>query len=79
MVKLIKRKTDNKYLQSIESDVWVDNIKEAFEMTYRECEAAKTVLFNTYSSEQLIEIVDFKKFKAISEEEKQELFNLLKK
>ena len=79
MIKLIKRKTDNKYLQSIESDIWVDSIREAFEMTYWECEAAKTILLNTYTAEQISEIVNFNKSKPISEEEKQELFNMLKK
>ena len=79
MVKVIKRTTDNKYLQSVESDIWVDDIKEAFEMSYSECESTKTDLLNTYTSEQLKEIVNFNKLKPISEEEKQELLNLLKK
>lgn len=79
MIKLIKRTIDNKYLQSAESDVWVDDIKEAFEMTYKECESAKTELLKTYSIEQFVEIVDLKKFKPISVEEKRELINLFKK
>jgi len=41
MIKYIKRKSDNKFLQSLENDVWVDNSKDAYEMTYRECEKQK--------------------------------------
>ena len=79
MVKYIKRTTDNKYLQSIENDIWVDNIKDAFEMTYRECEEAKTALNGILLPEQLKEIVNMTKSKPISKEEKQELLNLLRK
>jgi len=79
MVKYIKRTTDNKYLQSLENDNWVDNVKDAYEMTYRECESAKTQLLNTYTLEQIKEIVSLQKHKPITEEEKQELLNLLKK
>ena len=78
MVKYIKRTTDNKYLQSVENEIWVDNIKDAYEMTYRECEAAKTALNGVFLPEQLKEIVNMNKSKSISEEEKQELINLLK-
>ena len=79
MIKLIKRTTDKKYLQSVETDLWVDNAKEAFEMTYRECEFAKTELFKTYPTEQIVEIVNMFKSKPITKEEKQELLNLLKR
>ena len=79
MVKYIKRTTDNKYLQSIENDIWVDNIKDAFQMTYRECEEAKIALNGVLSPEQLKEIVNMTKSKPISKEEKQELLNLLRK
>lgn len=78
MVKYIKRTTDNKYLQSIENDVWTDDIKSAFDMTYRECEANKVVLLQTYSVDQIKEIVDLKKSKPITEEEKLELIGLIK-
>jgi len=47
MIKIIKRTTDNKFLQSVETDTWVDNIKHSFEMTHRECEEVKTQLLNT--------------------------------
>jgi zona occludens toxin (predicted ATPase) len=78
MIKIIKRTTDNKFLQSVETDTWVDNVKDAFEMTYRECNTAKTEILNTYTSEQIVEIVNFSKSKPITQEEKKELFNLLK-
>ena len=79
MIKIIKRTTDNKFLQSVETDTWVDNVKDAFEMTYRECNTAKTELLNTYTSEQIVEIVKFSKSKPITEEERKELLSLLRK
>jgi len=79
MIKLIQRTTDNKYLQSFETDTWVDDVKDAFEMTYRECETAKTELIKTYTSEQIKDIVNMRKNKPITQEEKRELLNLLKK
>ena len=79
MIKLIKRTTDKKYLQSVETDVWVDNVSEAFEMTYNECESVKIELLKTYPVEQIKEIVNFNKSKDITNEEKQQLLNLLKK
>ena len=79
MVKYIKRTTDNKYLQSVETETWVDDIKDAYEMTYRECEAAKTALNGVFLPEQLKEIVNMNKNKPISEEERKELISLLKK
>jgi hypothetical protein len=79
MIKLIQRTTDNKYLQSVETDTWVDDVKDAFEMTYRECETAKTELIKTYTSEQIKDIVNMRKHKPITKEEKIELLNLLKK
>lgn len=78
MIKIIKRTTDNKFLQSVETDTWVNNIKESFEMTYKECEEVKTQLLNTYTTEQLVEIIDMSKSKPISKEEKKELLNLIK-
>ena len=78
MVKYIKRKSDNKFLQSLENDVWVDNPKDAYEMTYRECEDTKTTLLNTYTSEEITEVFNMFKSKPMSREEKKELLNLLK-
>jgi hypothetical protein len=78
MIKYIKRKSDNKFLQSLENDVWVDNSKDAYEMTYRECEDTKTTLLNTYTSEEITEGFNMFKSKPISKEEKKELLNLLK-
>ena len=79
MIKLIQRTTDNKYLKSVETETWVDNVKEAFEMTHRECEAAKTALDGVFLPEQLKVIVDMIKYKSITKEEREELINLLKK
>ena len=79
MIKLIQRKTDNKYLKSVETDTWVDDIKEAFEMTYKEYNTSKETLLNTYTEEQLKVIVNIKKSKPITKEEREELINLLKK
>lgn len=76
MIKLIKRTTDNKFLQSVEADAWVENVKEAFEMTYRECESAKTELLKTYQQEELKEVINMQKTKPITEEEKKELLDL---
>jgi hypothetical protein len=78
MIKYIKRKSDNKFLQSLENDIWVDNTKDAYEMTYRECENTKTTLLNTYTSEEITEVVNMFKSKPMSREEKKELLNLLK-
>jgi len=78
MIKYIKRKSDNKFLQSLENDVWVDNSKDAYEMTYRECEETKTTLLNTYTSEEITEVVNMFKSKPMTKEEKKELLNLLK-
>jgi hypothetical protein len=78
MIKYIKRKSDNKFLQSLENDVWVDNTKDAYEMTYRECENTKTTLLNTYNSEEITEVINMFKSKQMSREEKKELLNLLK-
>ena len=78
MIKYIKRKSDNKFLQSLENDIWVDNSKEAYEMTHRECEDTKTTLLNTYASEEITEVFNMFKSKPKSREEKKELLNLLK-
>lgn len=79
MVIYIRRKTDKKYLQSVQTDTWVDNAKDAYEMTYNECQAAKTELLNMYTSDQLVEVMNPQKMKPMTEEEKQEVINFLKK
>ena len=78
MIKYIKRKSDNKFLQSLENYIWVDNAKDAYEMTYKECENTKTTLLNTYTSEEITEVVNMFKNKPMSRDEKKELLNLLK-
>ena len=77
MIKIIKRTTDNKFLQSVETDSWVDNVKDAFEMTYRECETAKTELFKTYQLAEIKEVVNMLKNKPITEEERKELLSII--
>ena len=79
MIRYIKRKSDNKFLQSLENDVWVDNVKDAYEMTLIECKNIKTELLNTYTSEEITEVVNMFKNKPMSREEKKELLQLLKK
>lgn len=78
MIKILKRTSDSKYLKSADSDLWVDNISEAFEMTHRECEQAKASLSGTYGPEDLKEIINMVKMKPISKEESKELRDLLK-
>jgi len=79
MIKYIKRKSDNKFLQSLENDTWVDNTKDAYEMTYKEFVDTKTTLLNTYTSEEITEVINVFKNKPMSREEKKELLDLLKK
>jgi hypothetical protein len=79
MIQYIKRKSDNKFLQSLENDVWVDNVKDAYEMTIIECKNIKTELLNTYTSEEITEVVNMFKNKPMSREEKKEFLKLLKK
>ena len=78
MIKLIKRTTDNKFLQSVDTDTWCDDVKYAFEMTHKECETIKTTLLNTYTLEQIIEIVNMGKSKPMTKEEKKEFFEVIK-
>ena len=78
MIKIIRRTTDNKFLQSVDTDSWVDNVKDAFEMTYRECESTKAELLNIYTLDQIVEITNMSKNKPITKEEKKELLGLLK-
>lgn len=79
MVKYIKRTTDNKFLNSLENDVWVDNVKDALSMSYKDCKENMETLLNSYSEGELKEVVDFTKSIDIPNEEKEELLNLLKK
>lgn len=78
MVKIIQRTTDNKYLKSVETETWVDDATDAFEMTYLECEQAKLALEGVFLPEQLKEIVNLRKNKPVTQQEKKELLNLLK-
>ena len=78
MIKYIKRKSDNKFLQSLEEDIWVDNEEDALEMTLFECKKIKDNLLSSYQEDEIIEVVNFIKNKQLSKEEKKELKTLLK-
>ena len=78
MIKLIKRTTDNKFLKSIDNDTWVDDSRDGFEMTYLECENIKSILLNSYSEEQIKEIVNLTKSKFTTKQERKIIKNLLK-
>lgn len=77
MIKILQRKSDNKYLQSAKNDIWVDNISDAFEMNIAECDNIKALLSN-YTDNDLKEILNFNKIKIASREERKELRNIFK-
>lgn len=79
MIQIIQRKSDNKYLQSVETDTWVDNKDDAFEMSLLEYNTVKTFLSSTYSDSDLKSISNLSKVKNISKEDKKEIKNLFKK
>ena len=79
MVQIIQRKSDNKYLQSAETDTWVDDSSEAFEMSLIEYIRVKNLLSTSYSDNDLKIIINGNKFKNISKEDKKETQNLFKK
>lgn len=78
MIKFIKRTTDNKFLQSIDTDTWVDDLRDGLEMTYLECENIKSILLKSYSEDQIKEIVNLVKFKPTTKEERKIIKNLFK-
>lgn len=78
MVKYIKRTIDNKFLQSIDTDTWVDELRDGLEMTYLECENIKSILLKSYSEDQIKEIVNLVKFKPTTKEERKIIKNLFK-
>lgn len=79
MIQIVQRKSDNKYLQSAESDTWVDNVSEAFEMSLLEYMTVKTFLSSNYSNDDLKVIINFSKMKEMSKQDKKEIKNLFKK
>ena len=79
MIQIVQRKSDNKYLQSAESDTWVDNVSEAFEMSLLEYMRVKTFLSSNYSNSDLKVIVNASKMKEMSKQDKKEIQNLFKK
>ena len=78
MIKIIQRKSDNKYLQSVENDLWVDNISEAYEMNLIECVEVKKSLSTNYTNEDIKEILNLNKVKIASKEEKKIYRDILK-
>jgi hypothetical protein len=78
MIKIIQRKSDNKYLQSVENDLWVDNISEAYEMSLVECIEVKKSLSTNYTPEDIKEILNLNKVKIASKEEKKKYRDILK-
>lgn len=79
MIQIIQRKSDNKYLQSAETNTWVDDSSEAFEMSLIEYIRVKNLLSTSYSDNDLKLIINGNKFKNISKEDKKETQNLFKK
>jgi hypothetical protein len=64
MVKKIQRKSDKKYLSSLENNTWVDDIKDACEFTQKEVIEAMDELLKTYSREDLLQYTNAWKNKA---------------
>lgn len=79
MIQIIKRRADNKFLKSVESDTWVEDIKEACEMSFKECEDAKSALLSAYAENSLITICDFTKTKPTTRDERQAFLAAVKK
>ena len=79
MIQIIQRKSDNKYLQSVESDTWVDNSSDAFEMSLLEYMTVKTFLSSNYSNSDLKVIVNVSKMKDMTKQDKKETKALFKK
>lgn len=79
MIQIIQRKSDNKYLQSIESDTWVENISDAFEMSLLEYTKIKSLLSSNYDDNKVKVISNLSKVKDMSKQDKRETRNLFKK
>lgn len=79
MIQIIQRKSDNKYLESVESDTWVDDISDSFEMSLLEYTKVKTILSSNYTDGDLKVIINFSKVKDMSKKDKKEIKNLFKK
>jgi hypothetical protein len=54
MLKKIQRKSDNKFLLSLENNIWVDNIKESKSFKLNEIDFVKNTLLLAYSKNDLI-------------------------
>lgn len=64
MVKKIQRKSDKKYLSSLENNTWVDDIKDASEFTQKEAIDVMDELLKTYNKEDIIQYTNAWKNKA---------------
>lgn len=64
MVKKIQRKSDKKYLLSLENNTWVDDIKDASEFTQKEAIDVMDELLKTYNKEDIIQYTNAWKNKA---------------
>lgn len=54
MLKKIQRVSDNKFLLSLENNIWVDNIKESKSFKLNEIDFVKNTLLLAYSKNDLI-------------------------
>jgi hypothetical protein len=54
MLKKIQRTSDNKFLLSLENNIWVDNIKESKSFKLNEIDFVKNTLSLAYSKNDLI-------------------------
>lgn len=64
MVKKIQRKSDNKFLSSLENNTWVDDIKDACELTPKEAMDAMDELETSQPNEKFIQYTNAWKNKA---------------
>lgn len=59
MTKKIQRKSDNKFLQSLESDLWVENIKDSKVYQFNEFKDVYNSLLLDYSKDDLLIYTNF--------------------
>lgn len=64
MVKKIQRKSDKKFLSSLQNNTWVDDIKDAAEFTSKETMDVMDELLKTYDKEDIIQYTNAWKNKA---------------
>lgn len=59
MTKKIQRKSDNKFLQSLDNDLWVENIKESKTYQLDEFKDTFSNLLLSYPNDELIIYTNF--------------------